>query len=62
MIQQIISHKGKTIWNKNKPNGTPRKILDSSRLLSVGWNPKVGLYEGIKKVYSDLESNQFSFN
>jgi len=62
MIQQIIGHKGEIIWDKNKPNGTPRKILDSSKLLSIGWNPKTGLYEGIKKVYSHLEANQFLFN
>ena len=62
MIQQIIGHKGEIIWDKNKPNGTPRKILDSSKLLSIGWNPKVELYEGIKKVYSHLEANQFLFN
>ena len=62
MIQQIIGHKGEMIWDKNKPNGTSRKILDSSKLLSIGWNPKVQLYEGIKKVYSHLEANQFLFN
>jgi len=62
LIQQIIGHKGEIIWDKNKPNGTPRKILDSSKLLSIGWNPKFGLYEGIKKVYSHLEANQFLFN
>ena len=62
MIQQIIGHKGEIVWDKNKPNGTPRKILDSSKLLSLGWNSKVRLKTGIKKVYSDLESNQFSFN
>ena len=62
MIQQIIGHKGEIIWDKNKPNGTPRKILDSSKLLSIGWNPKIGLYAGIKKVYSHLEANQFKFN
>ena len=43
-------------------NGTPRKILDSSKLTSLGWNPNVGLNAGIKKVYSYLEANQFSFN
>jgi len=62
MIQKIIGHKGRIIWDKNKPNGTPRKILDSSKLTSLGWNPNVGLNAGIKKVYSYLEANQFSFN
>ena len=62
MIQQIIGHKGEIIWDKNKPNGTPRKILDSSKLMSIGWKPKVGLFVGIKKVYSHLEANQFKFN
>ena len=62
MIQQIIGHKGEIIWDKNKPNGTPRKILDSSKLMSIGWKPKVGLFVGIKKVYSQLEANQFLFS
>lgn len=62
MIQQIIGQKGEIIWDKNKPNGTPRKILDSSKLMSIGWKPKVGLFVGIKKVYSHLEANQFLFN
>lgn len=62
MIQQIIGHRGEIIWDKNKPNGTPRKILDSSKLMSIGWKPKAGLFVGIKKVYSHLEANQFLFN
>lgn len=62
MIQQIIGHRGEIIWDKNKPNGTPRKILDSSKLMTIGWKPKVGLFVGIKKVYSHLEANQFLFN
>ena len=62
MIQQIIGHRGEILWDINKPNGTPRKILDSSKLMSIGWKPKVGLFVGIKKVYSHLEANQFLFN
>ena len=62
MIQKIIGHKGKIIWNKHMPNGTPRKILDSNKLISLGWSHKIQLKEGIKDVYSHLEANQYLFN
>ena len=61
MIQQIIGHKGKIIWNKSMPNGTPRKILDSNKLISLGWSHKIELKEGIKDVYLHLESSKFTF-
>jgi len=41
------------IWDTSKPNGTPRKLLDSSRLSNLGWKPKIRLEEGIKLVYED---------
>ena len=51
MIQKIIGHNGKIIWDISMPNGTPRKLLDSSRFLSKGWSPKTKLRDGIEKVY-----------
>lgn len=40
-------------WDTSKPNGTPRKLLDCSRLTKLGWNPKVSLKEGIRLAYTD---------
>ncbi len=50
-IQKIVGFKGKIKWNKNKPDGTPRKLLDVSKMEKLGWNYKIDLKEGIKKTY-----------
>ena len=51
MINEITGFNGKIVWDKSKPDGTPRKLLDVSKLFSYGWRPKTELKEGIKKVY-----------
>ena len=51
MIQNIVKHKGKIIWDKSKPEGTPRKLMDSSKMYSIGWEPKTDLENGISEVY-----------
>ena len=59
MIGGIVGFKGKIVHDLSKPDGTPRKLLDVSKLASLGWRPKIGLEEGIKKVYQQfLESSQ----
>ncbi len=52
MIQKIVGYTGSIKWNTNKPDGTPRKLLDVSKLSSFGWNYTIGLEEGIKQVYN----------
>jgi GDP-L-fucose synthase len=51
MIQNIVKHKGEIIWDKSKPDGTPRKLMDSSNMYSIGWEPKTDLKKGIFEVY-----------
>lgn len=51
LIQQIVGHTGTISWDKTKPDGTPRKLLDSSKILKSGWKAKISLEEGIKEVY-----------
>jgi GDP-L-fucose synthase len=46
-IQQVVGFEGAIAWDKSKPDGTPRKLLDIQRILDLGWIPKVGLKEGI---------------
>lgn len=51
-IQTITGHKGEIIWDSSKPDGTPRKLLDVSKLTNEGWQATTGLEEGIQKTYN----------
>jgi len=53
-VGRIVGFTGEIRWDTTKPNGTPRKLMDSSRLLALGWAPKVSLEEGIRKAYQDF--------
>ena len=53
-IKGIIGFDGQIVHDLSKPDGTPRKLMDSSRLNQMGWKPKISLEEGIRKVYQDL--------
>lgn len=53
LIQDVTGHKGKIIWDQNKPDGTLRKLIDSSKLHQSGWLPKIDLDTGIKEVYNN---------
>ena len=50
-IADVGGFKGEIVWDKSKPNGTPRKVLNVDKIKSLGWKPKVGLREGIEKTY-----------
>jgi len=54
MIKKIVGYEGDLVFNSDYPNGTPRKLLDSSKLMNLGWKSKIDLEEGIKKTYQDL--------
>jgi len=45
--------KCRIVWDPSKPNGTPRKLMDSSKLLSFGWSAKIGLKQGLAYAYQD---------
>ncbi len=51
LIQKITGHQGEIHWDKDKPDGTPRKLLDVSKLNQEGWKHRVELEEGIQKTY-----------
>ena len=50
-IADVVGFKGEIEWDTSKPNGTPRKVLNVDKIKSLGWEPKVGLREGIEKTY-----------
>jgi len=56
MIANVIGYRGKILTDKSKPDGTPRKLMDSSRLNRLGWMPKVELGEGLATTYRDFLS------
>ena len=50
-IKSIVGYDGKISWDTNKPDGTPRKLLDSSRFFNLGWKPSVSLETGLRLTY-----------
>jgi GDP-L-fucose synthase len=59
LIKDIVGYEGELQFNTSKPDGTPRKLLDISRLQNRGWKATIGLREGITKVYEEVKSLPF---
>ena len=57
IVAGVVGYRGKIIFDPSKPDGTPRKLLDISRLSSFGWTAEVPLREGLKKAYADFLGN-----
>jgi GDP-L-fucose synthase len=53
LIAGIVGYEGKIEWDTSRPNGTPRKLLDVSRLTDLGWQYTTPLSDGIRKTYED---------
>ncbi|MDC8448527.1 MAG: GDP-L-fucose synthase [Nitrospira sp.] len=51
LIAEVVGYKGRVEWDRTKPDGAPRKLLDSARIQSLGWKPQVGLAEGLSETY-----------
>lgn len=56
-IQKTVGYNGKINWNTDKPDGTPRKLMDVSKLNNIGWKHTIDLKEGIALVYEDFKNN-----
>lgn len=57
LVGRVVGYGGKVTFDTSKPDGTPRKLLDVSRIFSLGWRPKVGLEEGLIETYRWFEGN-----
>lgn len=57
LIANVVGFHGKLIFDASKPDGTPRKLLDVSRLQALGWQAKISFHEGIAKAYADYLQN-----
>jgi len=56
MVKEIVGFKGELKFNSDKPDGTPRKLMDVSKLKSLGWEPKIDLHFGITQTYNKIKN------
>ncbi len=49
----VVGYNGEVTWDQTKPDGTPKKLLDASKLNSLGWKAEISLPEGIKATYNE---------
>ena len=52
LIREVVGWSGEFVFDTNRPDGTPRKLLDVSRLTGLGWSPRIGLEEGLARTYA----------
>jgi len=52
LISEVVGYEGSIKWDTSKPNGTPRKLLDTSKINSLGWSPKISFLDGIASTYA----------
>lgn len=58
MVKESIGHKGNILWDNTKPDGTQKKLLDSSKLNRLGWKPEIKLTQGIQQTYNWFLENR----
>jgi GDP-L-fucose synthase len=51
-VKHVVGYAGATMHDRSKPDGTPRKLMDSSRIAALGWRPRIGLEEGLAQTYA----------
>jgi GDP-L-fucose synthase len=61
-ISNIVGYKGSIEWDTSRPNGTPNRPLDYSKISNIGWKPKHSLSEGLEKTYNYFINNQNNCN
>ena len=57
LVARIVGYTGEILWDTTKPNGTPRKVVDVSKIAALGWRYKTELAEGIRLAYEDFLNN-----
>ena len=54
MVAEVVGYSGQLVWDRSRPDGTPRKLLDVSKLTTLGWRAKIPLREGLEAMYRDF--------
>jgi len=56
-VCDVVGYNGEVVWDNTKPDGTPRKVMDSSRIFEMGWKPSMSLKDGLEKTYFWFKNN-----
>jgi GDP-L-fucose synthase len=56
MICDVVGYRGEIVFDATRPDGTPRKLMDSSKIARLGWHPQIGLHEGLKGALTDFST------
>nr|WP_290940997.1 NAD-dependent epimerase/dehydratase family protein [Haliscomenobacter sp.] len=59
LIKNIVDYTGEIRLNTSKPDGTPRKLMDVSKIHALGWKHRIGLQEGIERTYAELDTEEW---
>ncbi len=59
LVARVVGYAGRVVLDPSKPDGTPRKLMDGSRLEALGWRAEIGLDEGLARAYQDFVSHHF---
>jgi GDP-L-fucose synthase len=57
LVKKVVDFKGKIVFDTSKPDGTPQKLLDISRITQLGWQPQISLHEGLISTYRWYQEN-----
>jgi GDP-L-fucose synthase len=60
-ISQVVGYDGELVFDSSKPDGTPRKLLDNSRIAALGWSPRISLRAGLAKAYEWFLNHEYSY-
>lgn len=58
LVAKVVGFEGEIVWDAGKPDGTPRKLMDSGRLAALGWSAGIGLEEGLRQTYAAFLSQE----
>jgi GDP-L-fucose synthase len=58
LVANVVGYRGKITWDSTKPDGTPRKLMDVSRLSALGWKARIALREGLEKTYASYRAEK----
>ena len=58
LVSEVVGYTGRVVWDRTKPDGTPRKLMDVARLAALGWRAKVSLSAGVKETYASYLSEK----
>ena len=60
LVARTVGYEGRIVYDTSKPDGTPRKLLDTSRLTALGWRPRTSLEQGLASAYSDFQARELA--